>query len=419
MDGEAALPRPTFGFVYLLAVPIAAGLGTVEGLTIAGFNYTGFLWLLFLLAGGLVILTEKTQPGGSRICFPMGPWLLWVGYVGLSLCWCEPLSLRSFQDALQISMPLVVGVVGALCVRSEEQLDQLLRVFGPAVLLLGLSLAAMRLGLFGDLGLEATPRSLGLTAALAGCVFLARCPQQLIIPVLGWAFCVGLTVLTGSRMATFTLLLIPALHPLYRSVVGQGAALAATAALAIALFYTPIFQERFFYEGSGTLADVLEGDFLTFGRFEAWPDIWEEAWRHPYLGAGVGAAHSYVPTVWDDMAHVHNDYLRVFFDLGLVGVVLLVSVLLWQLCTLRGQIKRSRGSVRTAMAASWLGLVVFMISAITDNTLSYNLWYMNPLFAVMGAAYGAAGHCGEETPTAPPEATLSDPMPAPGQQPAS
>jgi hypothetical protein len=32
-----------------------------------------------------------------------------------------------------------------------------------------------------------------------------------------------------------------------------------------------------------------------------------------------------------------------------------------------------------------------MISALTDNTLSYNLWYMNPLFAVMGAAYGVAG----------------------------
>jgi len=150
VDAGSALPRPRFGFLYLLAVPVAAGLATVAGLTIAGFNYTGFMWLFFLVAGGLVILAEKTRPGGNRIRLPVGPWALWLGYLGLSLCWCDRLEQRSFQDALQISMPLVVGAVGALGVRSEEQRDRLLRVLGPAVLLLlGLCLAAMRLGLVG------------------------------------------------------------------------------------------------------------------------------------------------------------------------------------------------------------------------------------------------------------------------------
>jgi len=35
-------------------------------------------------------------------------------------------------------------------------------------------------------------------------------------------------------------------------------------------------------------------------------------------------------------------------------------------------------------------MVVFWINAATDNPVGYNLWYMDPLFALIGAAYGAA-----------------------------
>ena len=41
-------------------------------------------------------------------------------------------------------------------------------------------------------------------------------------------------------------------------------------------------------------------------------------------------------------------------------------------------------------------------SSTTDNVLVYNLWYTNPLFALIGAAYGVAGRhkltdCNDET----------------------
>jgi hypothetical protein len=35
-------------------------------------------------------------------------------------------------------------------------------------------------------------------------------------------------------------------------------------------------------------------------------------------------------------------------------------------------------------------MIVFWINAATDNPLGYNLWYMDPLFALIGAAYGVA-----------------------------
>ncbi|HVS40201.1 MAG TPA: O-antigen ligase family protein [Gemmataceae bacterium] len=379
------------GFLYLLCVPICAGLGTIEKLDIAGFHYTGWMWLFFLAAGGVLLIREGFRWGGRRLRMPWGLWLLWAAYLWSSLCWCEPLEWRNVQDAVQITMPLLVGAVASLVVRSEEQLDRLLRVFVLTAILLGLCSVGAYFGLFAALNMKLLARPLGLTACLVGCVFMARFPVQRVVPLLGWGLCMVFTVMTGSRMATLALLCIPILHPLYRSAWPRIAAILTIAALGAALFYSPFFQNRFFYEGSGTLADVAEGDFLSFGRFEAWPDIWDEAWRRPYFGAGVGSAYNFVPIVWEGMHQVHNDYLRVGFELGLVGVALLVCALLWQVWRVWGQVRRSTGVVRTAFAAALLGFLLLAITSCTDNTLGYNLWYMDPLFVLLGAAYGVAG----------------------------
>lgn len=391
---DRSAQRTTLGLRYLMAVPLAAGVAHLGIPDIGGFSYTGFLWLFFLITGTMLIVAAKSLPGEHRIYFPLKVWLIWVGYLWLSLFWCEGVGPRNIQDAIQISMPILVGAAGSLFVQSADQLDRLLRVFGPLALLLGLTVLSAHSGLLEAVGLMANPRVLGLTAALAGCVLMSRFPERRLAPLSSWMVCIALAGLDGSRMATFALLLIPILHPLFRSRLARGTMIATVAGLGIGLFYTPIFQERFFYEGSGTLTDLAEGDFLSFGRYETWPDILDEAWRRPGLGHGVGTTYDFVPTVWQDMHHVHNDYLRVGFELGLVGLAIFVCVLLWQLNDLRSRIKHSRGVVRAAFAASWLGLLVFMITAATDNTLGYNVWYMNPLFAVLGAAYGAAGHEG-------------------------
>lgn len=386
--------RTSLGLLYLMAVPLAAGVAHLGIPDMGGFSYTGFLWLFFLVTGIMLIVAAKSLPGKHRICFPSKVWLIWTGCLWLSLSWCEGVGSRNIQDAVQISMPLLVGAAGSLFVQSANELERFLRVFGPLVLLLGLTVLSSHSGLLEMMGLTANPRVLGLTAALAGCVLMSRFPERRLVPLSGWILCIALAGLDGSRMATFALLLIPLLHPLFRSRLARGAMIATVAGLGIGLFYTPIFQERFFHEGSGTLTDVAEGNFLSFGRYESWPDIWDEAWRRPWLGHGVGTTHGFVPTVWKEMHHVHNDYLRVGFELGLIGVTIFVSVLLWQLNDLRSRIKQSHGAVRTAFVASWLGFAVFMITSATDNTLIYNVWYMNPLFALMGAAYGVARHDG-------------------------
>jgi O-antigen ligase len=391
-EGAGKAPsRYSVGFLYLLATPLAAGAATIREYNILGLNYSGWMWFGLLIAGVLLLVAEKGLPGGPPVAFPLGPWLAWAGLLWLSLFWCDPPNSHNVQDALQLTMPVLVGVLASLVVRTEDQLDRLLRVFTPTLVLLALCPFADRLGVLGALGLESTPRVLSLTAALVGCVFMAHFPERVSGPLVGWGACILLTAVTGSRMATLVVLLIPVLHPLYRLYLLRVGGVLALAGLGVVLFYSPIFQERFFHGGSGTLEDVANGDFLSFGRFEVWPDIVDEVWRRPWLGAGVGTIFTFIPTIWDDMNHAHCDYLRVSFEVGLVGLTIFLGVLAWQLWDIQVRIRRSRGVVRTAFAAAWLGFLVFLIAAATDNPLIYNLWYMDPLFAVLGAAYGVAG----------------------------
>jgi hypothetical protein len=163
-EGGQARPDRDLGFLYLLCVPLCAGLGTIEKLDFAGFNYTGWMWVFFLVAGALLVFREMTRPGGRRIRLPLGLWLVWLAYLWSSLCWCEPLEWRNVQDAVQISMPLLVGVVASLVVRSEDQLDSLLRAFRPTALLLGLCAVAAYLGLYEALNMKLLVRPMGLTA---------------------------------------------------------------------------------------------------------------------------------------------------------------------------------------------------------------------------------------------------------------
>jgi O-antigen ligase len=90
------------------------------------------------------------------------------------------------------------------------------------------------------------------------------------------------------------------------------------------------------------------------------------------------------------MDHIHNDYLRVFFEQGLVGILAFLGVSVWQLVALHRRIAYSDGIVRTAFIAASLGFYTLLISCAASNTLVYTVLFMNPLFALLGAAYGAS-----------------------------
>jgi len=376
------------GFIYVMSVPYVAGISSIGDFQIAGFRYSGWIWATMLAAGGLLILARK-----ERIRFPVVLWLPWLGFVMLSLAWVQGYSLRNFQDAFQIVTPLVVGVVASMRVRSKHELRRLRKAFTHCLIIASAGYLVTLSGVFG--GLSLAQRAMAMMACFVGCVFAATFGMSPVWSLAGWAGCLSLAFFTGSRMATVALLAIWVVHPLHRGPLARLVAVGMVAVLGCLAFYTPVFQERFFGLEQGSLSQVSKGEFDSAGRFESWPLIWQEAREHAVLGAGVGQSGKFVASVWPGTDQPHNDYLRIVFDQGFVGLVLFLAVVAWQFHHLHERIRRCRGEIRTAFAAAHMGLVVLLIIAFTDNPITYGVWYMHPLFAVLGGAYGAAGAANE------------------------
>lgn len=379
------------GYWYVLSSPVLAVLTYVGDFRILGFIYTGWIWVICLILGLLLLEVQILLLRERRVAFPYLPWAAWMALLWVSLLWTRAPLMRAVQDACQISMPLVMGMAAAEFVVDRRQLRTLLACFRIALPSLIVLYVADLLGLMGPPS-PASNRVLGMTAALLGCVFLAELPQRILPALLGWGVCVALAFMTGSRMATLAAVVSPLFHPLLRGAKFRLIGVAAIALIGLAVFYSPLFQERFFDSGHGNLSDVFQGDFVSSGRFEVWPQIYEEMWKSPVLGAGVGSVTQFVPLVWPDMAHPHNDYLRIAFDLGLVGLAGFLLLLAWQAWDLRRLLRATEGPAKMAATAGLLGLVVFALLATTDNPLVYNLWYTNPLLALIGGAYGVAGN---------------------------
>jgi O-antigen ligase len=121
--------------------------------------------------------------------------------------------------------------------------------------------------------------------------------------------------------------------------------------------------------------------FNTSGRTQLWSFTWDRAFDHRWLGAGPGDAQNAITQAFGErIAHPHNDYLRLFNDLGLLGVVLF---LLGLVMLLRRIWVRGRVTGRPIHVAAFLALFGTAACAVTDNVLVYS-FVMVPLGVLVG-----------------------------------
>jgi O-antigen ligase len=198
-------------------------------------------------------------------------------------------------------------------------------------------------------------------------------------------------------MATAVLLGLWVVLPDHRSLWRRAAVLAAIAALGVGLFYTPIFQERFFttegsreYEGRGTLGQVLQGDFSGSGRFDVWPLVWQETRdRHLLFGAGAGQIGDFADRAFTgkSFATPLNDYLRLLYEYGVVGLALFLAAVIGHLAVIGRRCRTAPDDWWPR--AAFLGFVALLGFAVTENVVIYGVYFLNPLLVLAGAS-GAA-----------------------------
>ncbi|MCZ6671037.1 MAG: O-antigen ligase family protein [Acidobacteria bacterium] len=371
--------------------------------------------LIFVMSAAIVLLNLALNPGSIRIRWIYLPLILFAAWV--ALCWVvSPNRGQGGKDFLFYATPVLVLVFLDRVIRKEEfawmwRLEKFLFFlsFLPSVLFV--ILLAMGGSFFSRRGLEGVlgPRtiSLFLLVMLSHAVAALRySPHSRLRRVAGIAvfLSAGTIFATLSRTAGILSLILIAflwIRP-HRKRDLIKAAIAVLVIFAFLILNVSLVRERFQHQDAGRNFDLWQG-LDTAGRNNFWPATLQHALQRPLTGWGPGNSRFLLgdkfPTGNGKGYHPHNEYLQVLHDLGLIGLVLVVTgylLLLWELRR-RWESFHLRQRNRAAQwnLAALLSLAVIVGSALTDNTFHYGfvLW---PAFTLVATALSFSPAAGQE-----------------------
>ena len=148
------------------------------------------------------------------------------------------------------------------------------------------------------------------------------------------------------------------------------------------------FQERFL--GGYNNVEVAGVSISTSGRDTIWATVIASGMRHPIWGAGLGSSQAALFEFGSDVGHPHNDYLRVWHDGGVFGLVFILAAFAQLLAVLTRQWRRAttRGSRHPEVhLAAVLTLIGVLLTSTTDNGFVY-VYVMGPAGLLTGLALG-------------------------------
>ena len=389
-------------YLLFLSVPIVAMLASFAGIGIplpgiGEMRHTGMMWIGTLLTCILMLIFYRA---GRKITFPFLCWLPFFAVTFMSLQWSDMHPTYNVQLAVQMSAFLFIGVVASFAVRDVDDVAAWNWIFVLATLFVGALCCWFKLGPGVDdqqmvqgryFGLAERPA--GMTLMFAATFYLAQIRDKPLSSSLLWLLAFTFCIISGGRMVTALTLFLWFLHPHIGGIGTRVTMIAVALVIGLAAFNTPIIQQRFFdknsgHAGSGTIQDVVEGKFDGAGRFKAWPLIYRKAWEKPWFGHGVGQSAPYTLKVWSPMDKPHNEYLKVFFDNGMIGVVCFVVAIVGTLWNLSSVMRESRemGIDNWPAVGAFMGMATFTLIAFFDNPLVLGNNFTQPLFALIGAA---------------------------------
>jgi hypothetical protein len=356
--------------------------------TIAGFNITGWAWLLMWF--GVCGYYMATSQAERR--FPMGFWIPWISFLVLYVA--LDYSVAGLQLTLQYLLPIFVGYVASGFEYSRERLHRIFWMFFKfSLLIVGLFfwgyLFRMKYVPMGAL----TPMLLSITAILiAGMYFMTGKVRYLFL----YGFFFLIPALGVNRMAALVYLLVFALHFANKQILLRVFAISVTVAVAIFVFNTQGFQEKTFNEGKGRLSDLslnyYEGgeNMNTSGRagFMKYYEKGLEA--APLLGNGPRSDVDLLRNVFGSTAAIEvcNDYIAVRYSYGYIGLALLVFGLGATFISVFVRFQQEQNPyMRLVQSSALMMLIGFAMFMYSDNILKYTVFYPDLMFAVLGIVY--------------------------------
>ena len=356
-------------------------------------SYLG--WMVPLLVCGVVALRHA-----QRISFPLWLWAPWVLWVVAYLLFAE--ADNALQRGVMLLTPLVVGA-GFSTLRVDAPLIDKFGLWLHRFFWIFIAAAGVSTGLLvtGQLSERSGFAAGAITASLLAAWYAARYAGGDWRALVYWAVLAAVPVLANTRtgMVAVALTLPLTLAPLAMTKRLIAAAVLVVAGLGV--FQMERIQNKMFYSGQGTVADAVTGvldllkgeepvsqDFATSGRryiYQALIDGLDEAY---WLGHGANTTEA-ISLAFSEVAHPHNDWLRLRYEYGLLGMLLFILTMLGQV---GHALRRLRRMPRQAAIFLWVGAGAFFPMALfmfSDNVILYAAWFGNLHFAMLGLGYGA------------------------------
>ncbi|MGH7506735.1 MAG: O-antigen ligase family protein, partial [Longimicrobiales bacterium] len=355
----------------------------------SAFGRYGRWYLVFLLwaAGTLVLSTELLD--GLRLLLKLAfPFLIFVAVLG---CARSRADLERLSDWALVGAAVIALVLNPIYVMAggyEINADGRIRIQGVGVhenpfsfyLLAVLLLAFARFAVRGD------KRQLLLCGVLGVWMVLTLTRITLLASLVGLA---GIAVY-GALLTRN-----------YRALAG---AVVVGGAVAIALLPVALERTLGYMPTPSQLLAMLRDPVQLYramnwqGRELLWPVILGAMLSSPFTGLGLGSTGTILRANFPEEMGlvVHNEYLRLAAETGIVGAVLfLIAIMTW----LSGVVRVGRlhdRAVREFALPAIGGILAWAVIAITDNAFDYYAQFTQYIAFFCAAALAAARSAGAE-----------------------
>jgi O-antigen ligase len=386
--------RPDAASAVLFGIVIISGfIDSVRAIPSGGISGGGLVTLAGCGAAWCVWLTRPTLP--SYLAKVLLPLIMFEVYALGSLMWYLP----GVSGLQQLSVYLSFLGFILLAAREAEARPAMAAQLHGGILAGSAIAVALYLVVCGRGGLGAEglvgARSYGLYALtpLAVAVAWWRAGRW---NALAWAAVLMIVLLLSmSRTAmVMGLLLFPlavALRGTWRSVMAAGVMLAGGAAafVAVVMSYPPLYNRFFAEDASMKVGGVTVN---ASGRTRIWNLLLDSLGRDWVFGRGLASSANFVADHFKSIAQPHNDFLRFYYDFGLLGLMLWIAFLVGVGTTVGKNLRRSLRGYDAAgyplHLAAILALVAVSGSMFTDNSVT-DSFVMVPLAIVIGLSLGA------------------------------
>lgn len=384
--------------VALAPVVGAALVNLPQRMPIGAVSLMGALTIAQTLITLIALATLRTFP--RRVLILSLPLLLYLAWLIMRSIFAPP-GLEGAQNALVYFLfAATLLLTGTLAAHFPARM---LHLFERALAILTITAFLVIVANFIAFGWPRGNWWVGArSAALIGLVALnwalvrwAEGDRHAFPGMLAWLV---LIVMTTSRTASFIALVSIACIGLVLLRTNRGKALITLAVVVVAvlgfgllLALSPVYRTRMLAgDASLYIGDVA---INANGRIEYWATTVDAIRHHPIVGAGAGSSQEMISASFlnsDNVVHPHNDYLRVWHDLGLVGLLLLLlGPALWLPRLARSGYRRLLygDSISAPVLLASLTLLQLLLAMFTDNILIYP-FFMGAAGTIVGLALG-------------------------------